>query len=569
MIRWLNSRTLILGVITILCGCLVSPGSSESGSLAGQQGSSQQRFRVSSLKHISAAQGKKYLVQANIGTVSQLPGVNTLLITAAPQQLIKADAILQLIDAEEQFVMEAIFPASEANSLPANDKIAAEVGNISIGTFSNPPDSDVTAKAIIDIHDDAVVAVAPAEQLEKIVAAIERLQKAEMGAPVVAEPNQPIPGGQAAVVPIPESEEPNLPAGLEAEQPEPAPAGAGVGWPVAIQPYEIEPIVDGNETLDLDLPERLNIIDLLGLVGEYLHLDYMYDADKVKGEVALRIRGRIKVKDLYSLLESVMKFKGFVMTRRGNLVIIVPAGEAPDIDPTLLPERKKIEIGDVIITRIFRLKHIDTASAKNLLSGMKLGVDIKEISDTGTLIVTEYAYRMARIEELLAMIDQPGEPRQFRFRQLKYTMAGTLAPKVKTLAEQLGAVSVTISPPSAVHIPRKPGESEAAYQRRVAHERARRPTPEAVAKPGAAQPTVYLDADERTNRILMIGLEEQLAVIDELIDALDVQQQDLRKLKLYRIEHIGADEVREKLEALGIIGGARRAAPGSPAKTEK
>jgi len=36
---------------------------------------------------------------------------------------------------------------------------------------------------------------------------------------------------------------------------------------------------------------------------------------------------------------------------------------------------------------------------------------------------------MTRIEELLQMIDKPGEPKQFRFRQLKYTMAKTLAPK--------------------------------------------------------------------------------------------------------------------------------------------
>jgi general secretion pathway protein D len=64
---------------------------------------------------------------------------------------------------------------------------------------------------------------------------------------------------------------------------------------------------------------------------------------------------------------------------------------------------------------------------------------------------------------------------------------------------------------------------------------------------------VYLDADERTNRILMIGAEDQLRTVEGLIDALDVEQQDLRTLKPYRIRHVDAEEVARKLHELGII----------------
>ena len=313
--------------------------------------------------------------------------------------------------------------------------------------------------------------------------------------------------------------------------------------------------------LELDLPEKLNIIDLLDLVGKYLQLDYMYDETQVKGEVSLKLQGPIKVRDLYPLLESVLKFRGFVMTRKGNLVTIVPAAEALGIDPVLHPEVGEVQLGDVVITRVFRLKYIDTASAQNLLVSMKLGANISPIPETGTLIITEYAYRMARVEELLEMVDQPGAPKQFRFRQLKYTMAATLAPKIKTLAEQLGTVSVTVAAPSPAQPPaRRRGQP------------APTPTPAApAAATAAAKTAVYLDADERTNRILMIGLEEQLIVVESLIDTLDVEQQDLRTMRLYDIQHVGAEEVVKKLQELGIIGGvatgritagARPAAPG-------
>ncbi len=632
------------------------------------------RYRVFALKHISVERAKKFLADAKLGTVSQLPATNMLLVTAQPRQLIKASAILKLVDVRTAFVMKAIFPASAAGNLPSNEQIAAEAGNISIGSFSNPPSGAGAAKAIIDVHDDAVVAIAPADQLEKIIEAIERyasngsikrLQKAKAEALQPAQPAvastglspqkrkrlldslaqaekklaelaQPVPGGpepnEPAAQPTTVVTAPDKTAPEAAKPPEKADLAAVPEKPVAekivrfpfrkktrngvpakpkpglepgpetipeqvaveveepdtatqvVEPrrrraatrlYQPEFITNGDDTLELDLPEKINIIDLLDLVGKYLNLNYMYDPADVtglQGEVTLKLQGPIKVKDLYLLVESVLKFKKFVMTRRVNLVTIVPITRSADIDaPIVDPQKPWIQTGDVIITCIFKLKHIDTASAQNLLIAMKLGVSFSSIADMGTLIVSGYAYRMARIEELLEMVDKPGEQKKFRSRALEYTMAQTLATKVKTLAEQLGAVSITIGATAAAAptptVTRKAGESTAVYQRRLQAARAaaaRRPPSRTTRAPtSAAEPTVYLDADERTNRILMIGLEEQLAIVDKLIDALDVEKADLRTLRLYEIRYVDAEDVRKKLEELGIIGAGRAAPTGT------
>jgi len=645
-----------MGVFFSICMCMVFVVLNSGFVLAGERKAASRpaRYRVFSLRHISASQGRELLAEAEIGTVSQLPGSEALLVTADPAELVKASAILQLVDANEPFAIKAICPASEADSLPSNDKIEAELGDISIGTFSTPP-VDAAAKAIIDIHNDAVVAVAPAGYIEKIIVAIEKLQASSSvisdlsPAQRATEEVKELPQTQEEVFEVPEAgpeaqdtnnsdeffsklikslagveeaaqstaqsiedefrvgtepnqpsghpidseplqvdaerlQEPNLPvrrqqieehavAGVPEElEPEVEsefapervvvevnqPDEAEVTEPAAaVLSYAPQPLDFGNETLELDLPEKLNVVDLFDLVGKYLHLDYMYDDTKVKGEVALKVQGPIKVKDLYPLLESVLKFKGFVMARKGNLVTIVPADEALNIDPALLdPAKGELKYGDVIITRLFDLDYVDTTSAKNLLDGMKLGVNITPIAGTGTLIVTGYAYRMARIEELLLMIDKPGAPRQFRFRQLKYTMAKTLAPKVKTLVEQMGIISITIARSAAgpAQVTRRQGESTAAFRRRQTE--ARRAAQRGAPAPAeAAKPTVYLDADERTNRILMIGLEDELDTVEELIDTLDVAQQDLRVLRLYEIQHVGAEDVKTKLAELGIIGG--------------
>ncbi len=713
----------ILAIILLLFSSSLS--AAEKGSVAVKP-----RFRVFALKHISTEQARNILVDADLGTVSQLPADNMILVTGQPRQLIKASALLKLFDAEKPVVMKAILPASAVGLLPPNEQIEAEIGNMSIGSFSNPPSGVGKDKAIIDVHNDSVVAIAPAEKLDKIIEAIGRsnsngsikqLQKGKYEVPepekpkidAVAEaeiervkaefqkikaelngrngsyvsaqvgadtsdseasglfnklldsldeaekkiaqlsppaPNEPEPNKppiQPDTPITPEKKEPNEPSVIpeqpkekviepvkEAKKPEPVkPEPKKVSTklpskrepnavpekvtieieepnrvapilredpnkvtevvepnavteivepnavaevvepnkvtrivePVTVKgPYEPAYIANGSDTLKLDLPPKINIMDLLDLLGKYLGLNYMYDPADVtglKGEVHLKIQGPIKVKELYPLAESVLRFKGFVMTRRDNTVFIVPLQKIGSIDAQIVdPNKPQVQAGDVIITRIFELKHIDTASAQSLLTAMKLGVSVSPIASIKTLIITGYAYRMERIESLLDMIDKPGEQKEFRCRELQFTTAKTLAAKVKTLAEQLGTVSITISVPTTTPtVPTVPGRRPSIPTRPPT--RPTTPTPTAA----PTKPTVYLDADERTNRILMIGLEEQLSVVDNLIDALDVEQKDLRTLRLYEIQHVDAEEVMTKLSELGIISGGRAATSSSRA----
>ncbi len=586
-IRWVM-RFFLCTVTVCIAGSYVCYGQNDQ--------SNPGRYRVFSLRNIPSSEGRAYLERLNLGTVSQLPAPNTLLLTAQSEELGKATSLLKLVDSDEHYVIKALFAVSETENLPSNEDIARETGDISIGSFSNPPAAQAKNKAIIDIHEGSVVVIAPERLTDSIIASIVKLQ--ESAEPAETEPNKakavekkvyPRQDGSGelfnklldsianaetdinsseSVLGSQEVERRRDVESLKSREAERRRTealsvaekrteivetqGRYESSDVNSRGYKPESVEIDSEMLDLDLPEKLNITDLLGLIGEYLELDYMYDAAKIKGDVTLRLRGPIKVRDLYPLLESVLKFKGFVMARKGNLVTIVPAGEVLDIDPVLLhDEADEVRYGDVIITRIFKLKYVDPGSAKNLLSGMKLGVSISAIAETSTLIVTGYAYRMGRIEELLAMVDEPSR-RKFQFRQLKYTMAKTLAPKIKTLAENLGTISVTIAAPVSAPARTKRG-------RKVA------PAP---GRP-SEKPAVYLDADERTNRILMIGSEEQLEIVNGLIDSLDVVQQDLRTMRLYEIQHVGAEEVKNKLQELGVINTGRAAAPGrvsSPGK---
>lgn len=650
------------------------------------------------LTQISPGKAREFLGRLAIGTASQLPGTKALLVTAEPSELQKAIAILDIVDTRTEFDIKELGPASAPQALLSNEQIADAVGGISIGTFTQPPKDKTKMRAILDVHNGSLVAIAPIFQLEDIRVAVElgpdvlrqrkalarpasegritetiqatamadhisegpveerkrtpsggsdssqkkfvlpkemqqkldemRRRAAELQAQRLSE-SQPdvrpasvsdVDGQQvSSSLPLGQSDEPAaepptadaVPVGAEPQEdlrpeeslepvaeesvslqpgqlvpPEPTQETPPAAEPKAVDPNDGAAIFDlteaakpsasayrppdfanGDRKIDLMLPERLPIIQLVDLVGKYLGLTYIYNPDEIKGEVTLKLngdlRGSMSIRDLYLLLESVLKFNNFVMTRhKGNVVTIVPAAKAMEADPTLVdPNAPSVDAGDIIITRVFELEHIDTASADNLLQSMRLSVGTVPVADRSMLIVTAYAHRMERVERLLQLVDRPGEPRKFRFRQLRYTMAKTLTEKVKALAEQLENVTVTVAQPQTSTSTRKlPNESDAQYRTRLAQIRAAQA---AAARARAAatgrqqtqepKPGVYLDADERTNRVLMIGVEKQLAIVEDLVEALDVEQQDLRALQLYPMKHVDAEEVAQKLQELGII----------------
>ncbi len=612
-------NSVVLSAIIMLFGCSVLLADEQGW--AGSTNPQPDKYRVFLFRFISARQGLQFLEDANIGTASVLNDNKTLLVTAQPEALIKAAALLKLVDSNEKYEVRALLPASEANRMPPMAALQQDLTNggkpVSIGTFMNPPASAEYTKVIIDVHGNKLVAVAPASIMDKLVAIARRgaaesesrvrkagpatgrarkatglsdtenllLQVGQTGSAEqqpdkafkelldsIAEAEKALKGQEQTVQKQPAesetSEQITAKPQISEEQKEPsqAPMSAQTGetpGPIAesqaaetgetepnYNPYVPKVIPNADETLELALPEKLEIISLLDLAGKYLNLNYVYNPQDVKGkEVYLKLQGPVKVSELYPLVESVLKFTGLAMTRQGNLVIIASIQNALDINPVLIGEDKgHVQTGDVVVTSIFHLDYADSTQAKTILDGMKVGA---VTALPGTLVVTGYAYCMKRVEELLDIIDKPGEPKKFKFRQLNYTLATNLAPKIKELVEQLGDMSIELA------------SAQTATPTRMVRGRpvpVRRPTPQPATTATPTKPTIYLDADERTNRILMIGTEDELGVVEKLIDALDVAQKDIRSIRVYEIQHVGAEEVRKKLEELGIIGAERTTA---------
>lgn len=568
------------------------------------------RVRIFSMRNISAQQAKDYLAQAKItDSAVAIPGTNAISVTASPEQLIYATNVIKLVDSNELY--DIIFRDIEPDIvLPDNQTIEAKLGKgYSVGTLLEGTGTVPAIKIIFDEFQGRLLVISPASQTEIFFKTIEELAAAEPQEQAIVDSNTETP--QVTAPPeVTETQpkaksseedefgefmtelaegakadkearktEPEITADvnyikpLQEQPPQQVTAKAEPEPETRPQPVETEQILltpeanetvrevmaeqkgainevnipNGDEILELNLPEKLEIVTLIDLVGRYLNLNYLYDETKVTGSVTIKVQGKIRVRELYSLLESVLKFRGFAMSRKGNLVTIVPVADALDLDPVLVDGT--VRPGDVAVTKVFRMQYINTAAAKKLLTEMKLGSSITEIPEIGTIVVTEYAFRMQRIEDLLNLVDVPGPPKEFKLRVLKYTLAESLVPKIKELAEQLGTVEITIGTTTAqpAAIPGRPPVR----------------TPRPVTQPGGqitegttATKGVFVDFDKRTNRVLMIGLPGELTSVDKIVDSLDVPQQDLRIIREYEIQYIDINKIVESLQQLNIIEGA-------------
>ena len=152
----------------------------------------------------------------------------------------------------------------------------------------------------------------------------------EMPAPVVV-PTPHVPATPHVVVPHPGPAAPLPPTA-------PAPADVQGRVPQIAAPAvphvpshdSLPDLPDGNRVVNLMVPERVKLVELLDLVGKYTDMNFVYNPEDVTGEVALRVQGgregAIRVSDLYRALESALKSQNLAMVRRGgNVVTIVPA----------------------------------------------------------------------------------------------------------------------------------------------------------------------------------------------------------------------------------------------------
>lgn len=266
-------------------------------------------------------------------------------------------------------------------------------------------------------------------------------------------------------------------------------------------------------------------------------------------------------------IETVLSMNGIALVPMGDKFLkVVPIANARQEGMEIKPfdSEQTYVPADQLISQVIPLRFVVFADVQPLIQHLVHGYGkIIEMNRINSVLITDTSANIARIVELINMVDQPAEKIEPRIYQLKYAEAATVGGKLKELVEaaktKKGEQTVVSGPVRTI-----PGVIRA-------------PRAEAEAEPSAAEQQtemiegeVKIVADDRTNIIIVFSKAANFSFFDNIIKVLDVQVDPAVIVEVINLEYAKAKEIAGVLN--DFVGAAKATektkAPGTGGKAE-
>lgn len=342
----------------------------------------------------------------------------------------------------------------------------------------------------------------------------------------------------------------------------PSPAPEQNGSPGAETPNKDEPLIEvvsNNHSPDAvitfskltkDKDGLLDLQYLIDVVGKEMKFNIIYPENKpIPEKVKVRLFGEIRRRDLVPMLESFLGFSGYGLVRDDPFVRIIKLEQTLKHTPRIEfgGELPALGPGETVAAQIVEIKHVPIGTVTTFLSHfMNTAKTVKQIPGTQSIIITEYGSRMPRIMEMIALIDKPGLKVSLIPVDLRFLKSSDAKTKVMQLITELRKVKAT-----------GPG-AKPATTRTAAKPKAKAKTGAKPARPSARKGTnapakvitPILIEETRSNRLLVIGSDDEVQQVRDLLVLLDVPDGPDIRLEVLTSAFVEAKEVVGQIEKL-------------------
>jgi general secretion pathway protein D len=310
--------------------------------------------------------------------------------------------------------------------------------------------------------------------------------------------------------------------------------------------------------------DTVEIDEILKQYSDWTGRAIMKAPDVPAVKITLKCPKRLPKNEALLAIESVLAMYGVGLVPMGDKFIkVVQIGAARSMGmPTSLGAiDKDLEETDKLVSRIIELKHLEITEGQgviqNLLHPYGKIVPLERIN---CLLITDTAMNLKRIDEILAMIDQPVEVREeLRIFSIVHAKASEIQTKIEAILADSQAketkrrVTAPSSPfgtpatiPTSPFQPMRPsggpaGQSSGGNVSEFA--------PSGLDR-GIIQSKVKMVADDRINSLIIITRPEQFKFFENLIKALDQSVEPDIKIKVIRLEYADAKDVVSVLNNL-------------------
>jgi general secretion pathway protein D len=272
--------------------------------------------------------------------------------------------------------------------------------------------------------------------------------------------------------------------------------------------------------------QNVDIPVLAKFISEITGRNFIID-ESVRGKVTIISPTKVTPEQAYSIFQSVLQVKGFTTVQAGKIIKIEPARNVRSIAKLTQSQTPAESTGDEYVTRMVRLKNIDAAAVIGVIQPM-VSHDglVAAFPSDNTVIVTDDAYNVERLLQIIGALDVRGEQQSIVVIPLRLAFAGELAPEI----DQLMQAKMTGGASSPQMIRPQMGVAASATGPSMGYK---------------------VIPDERTNCLVVMAPPLQMREIQEIVAKLDVTPPlSTSRIHVYRLKNAQATEMVQVLNNL-------------------
>jgi general secretion pathway protein D len=281
------------------------------------------------------------------------------------------------------------------------------------------------------------------------------------------------------------------------------------------------PVLDqpgmSDELISLNF-EQTDIRTVLKTIGDITGVNFVID-DSVQGTVTVLSPSKIRLAEVYEVLESILEVKGYAAIPSGNFVKIVPRAEAVkrNLDVRIGADPAGIPENDQLVTQIIPLKFADASEVSQIIKPLlRSDSNLSTYPRTNSVIITDTSANINHIARIIQKLDVAGSQEHVAVIPLKYASAQVISEQIIRIIDKTKAAS-----------------------------------PQGASRqPGQIETSVKILPDARTNSLVVVANAQETKTVEELVAQLDVQQpSNTGNVHVVYLKNATAKETAESLKA--------------------
>ena len=207
----------------------------------------------------------------------------------------------------------------------------------------------------------------------------------------------------------------------------PAPAGQATAANPTNPASTTEPVMLNFVNADIDAVVRA--------IGQYTSRTFVVDP-RVKGTLSLVTERPVTREQAYEQLLTALRLQGFTIVQTGNVARVLPEADAKLQGGAVVSPQGSAPRGDQLVTQVFRLQYESaTAMVPILRPLIAPNNTISAYPQNNTLVITDYADNLRRIQRIIESIDTPATS-ETEIIPIKFGLAMEIATVVNRMLDE-------------------------------------------------------------------------------------------------------------------------------------